>query len=94
MRIELLITEEGYHTYMSKGMERKEYKFSGRDINSNAGEGRCANNFWVMPNQEQIDKFKGKLTDQKIIVNVKSVAMGFSGETKLVGEIEPLKKAA
>lgn len=93
MKVELLIMEEGFHTYMSKGNERKEYKFSGRDC-SPVAEGRCANNFWVMATDEQVDKFKGKLVDQKIVVNVKTISMGFNGETKLVGEIEPLKRAA
>jgi hypothetical protein len=88
MKVEMLVMEEGYRVFKSKGVEQKEYVFTGRDCNSNPGEMRCGNNLVYVPSQDDLDKFKGKLQDKRATVQIKEVSVGFNGDVRLKGAIE------
>lgn len=87
MKVEMLVMEEGWRTFKSKGVEMKEYVFTGRDANGNKDEGRCANNLVYQPTQEDMDKFKDKLTDQRVTVFIREISVAFNGDVRLKGRL-------
>ncbi len=94
MKVEMLVMEEGWRTFKSKGVEQREYVFTGRDVNANKEEGRCANNLVYMPVQEDMDKYMGKLQDQRVTIYVREISVAFNGDVRLKGRIQPIGNGA
>jgi len=90
----MLVSDEGYNVFHSKGVEKKVYRFKVVDVSNDSGQ-RCTNNFFFVPTDEQKDKFKGKLRDQRVIISFHSCRPSpFSGDIEVNGDIEQLKKSA
>lgn len=87
MLIDALVLDESEREYVTKtGVRRKEVQLSLRD--AGAGD-RCTNNFvYPMNNEEENDKYKGKLRDKKITVHVRKILPGFNGDLRIEGRIE------
>lgn len=89
MFIEALVLEEGFHTYPSKNGQKTEYRLSIRD---HAKTGlRCENNFKYVLGAEELDKYKGKLRDQHIRIEVTNLRAGFNGDFTIEGKFEVVK---
>jgi hypothetical protein len=82
----MLVLEESYRYYKSKGEEKKEYLFTGRDV-SLPKEERCSSNLFFEPTAEELDKYKNKLTDQTVEVIIKSLSVDFGGNVRLKGSL-------
>lgn len=87
MKFKVLVLEESENKYMGKAGQVKQWRASCRDMSEGV---RCQNNFVYTLTDEEVDKYKGKLRDQQIFVNVKNMFMGNNGEIRLEGSLEPL----
>jgi hypothetical protein len=85
MIAEMLVLEESEREYRSRNGMVKEYVISARDAGK---EERCTNNFVYALSSEEIDRFKGKLRDNKVRLVIKEVRARFNGEIQIVGRIE------
>jgi hypothetical protein len=85
MKVRMLCLEEGIRKTEFQGVKREEYVLSLRDA-SKEGQ-RCQNNFRFKPDAETLDKYKGKLRDTFLIVEINEIGTPFNGIFGISGSI-------
>jgi hypothetical protein len=89
MKVEILVLDDGYREFKSRGETKKEYLFGGREFGTNPAE-VCSNNLVIVATDEQKDKFAGKLMGRIVTATVKQISAAFNGDIRLVcSAIEP-----
>jgi len=86
MQVQMLVLEEGEREVTFNGQSRKLYELSLRD-QCKVGV-RCKTNFRYELRGAELDKFKGKLRDQTIGVNIADIGAPYNGQFPLTGSIE------
>lgn len=85
MLIKLMVLDETSNAFKTKqGAEKLENILSARDCGDG---GRCSANFEYVLTQSESDSYRGKLRDEKIVVDVKEIKAKYDGSLKLIGHI-------
>jgi len=81
MELHALVLEEGLE---DKFKGQPEWCWSLRDVGSHP---RCVTNFKYFPVGEELDKWKGKAIDERVVIGIKDINPPYNGVFRLDGKV-------